>query len=90
MFISLSKVMKLGGSRLGFGLRITKKNSLWMSFIVMFVCILQAMWYMMLLGFWLMYVMMYGMIWCIVKLTKAFFGGLSKLLTKLQNKKGGA
>lgn len=67
MFVSFSKfAKKFGGIRLGLGLRITKSNALWMSFIIMFVCILQACWYMMLLCFWLVYIVIYGTV-CVAK-----------------------
>ena len=50
MFLSLSKTLaRFGGFRLGLGLRLTKKNAIWMLFLVMFVYLLQAMWYMMIL-----------------------------------------
>lgn len=66
MFVSLSKVMaKLGGVRFGLGIRITAKNALWMSFIVMFVCMFQATWYLLVICFWLMYAALYGLWWCI-------------------------
>ena len=67
MFVSFSKfVKKMGGIRFGLGLRITKRNALWMSLIVMFVCMLQACWYMMLVCFWLMYIVIYGAV-CLAK-----------------------
>ena len=63
MYISFSKfAKKFGGLRFGLGLRITKSNALWMSFVIMFVCMLQACWYMMILCFWLMYIVIYGMV----------------------------
>lgn len=69
MFISCSKMLtKFGGFRLGLGLRITKNNIMWMSFIIMFVSILQACWYMMLLVFWMFYGMVYGTIYIVKKI----------------------
>lgn len=63
MFVSFSKfVKKMGGIRFGVGMRITKSNALWMSFVVMFVCMLQACWYMMLLCFWLVYAVICGIV----------------------------
>ena len=83
MFISLSKtVARFGGIRLGMGLRITKSNAIWMSFIVMFVYMLQAMWYMMIISFWLMYAICYGLFLGIKKLIQI-------IMTVVNNKKEG-
>ncbi len=63
MFVSFSKfTKKIGGIRFGLGLRITKNNAIWMSFVLMFVFMLQACWYMMLLCFWLVYAVVYAMV----------------------------
>ncbi|MBO7149342.1 MAG: hypothetical protein J6V71_00455 [Clostridia bacterium] len=71
MFISLSKtIAKVGGFRLGVGLRITKNNILWVSIILMFVYMIQLTWYMMVLCGWIMYAMFYGIIWCVKKIVK--------------------
>ncbi len=68
MFLSLSKtIAKIGGFRLGLGIRITKKNAAIMSFVLFFVLMFQLMWYMMVVCFWLMYAMFYGIYWCIRK-----------------------
>lgn len=75
MFIGLSKTFaKFGKFRIGAGLRITKKNMFWMSIIVMFVSLFQLCWYMMVLCFWLMYAVCYGIYWCIKKLVTALKG----------------
>ena len=72
MSVSLSKTLaKFGGFRLGFGIRITKKNACYMAFIFLFACIIQLTWYMMLLCFWLMYAAIYGMYWCIRAIIRA-------------------
>ena len=69
MFVSFSKMItKLGGVRLGLGLRITKNNILWMSFILMFVYMMQACWYLMILMFWIVYAIIYGTIYIIKKI----------------------
>lgn len=69
MFVSLSKTLaKFGGFRLGLGLRLNKSNAAWMLFVLMFVYIFQAMWYMMILCGWLVYAVCYGVYWCIKKL----------------------
>ena len=63
MFVSFSKfAKKFGGIRFGLGLRLTKSNALWMSFVIMFVYVVQACWYMMVVCFWLVYIVIYGMI----------------------------
>lgn len=83
MFISLSKALaKCGGFRMGLGLRITKKNAIWMAFIVMFVCLMQAMWYMMIISFWLAYAICYGLFLGIKKLIQI-------IVTVVKNKKEG-
>ncbi len=70
MFLTLSKTFnKFCGFRLGFGLKITKKNFFWMVFILMFVCLLQAMWYMLVFEGWLIYAFFYGIYWCIMKIS---------------------
>lgn len=72
MFISLSKTFaRFGGFRLGFGMRLTKKNTVWMFFVLMFVWMLKLMWYMLILCFWLMYAIIYAMVWCIKALIRA-------------------
>ena len=68
MFMSLSKTLaKFGGFRLGLGIRITKKNAPVMLFVWLFVCIFQMMWYTLVLCFWMVYAVMYGL-WKCVKL----------------------
>ena len=68
MFISLSKtIARFGGFRLGIGIRLNKKNAIWAWLILFFVGIFQLMWSMMLICAWLMYVMFYGLYWCIKK-----------------------
>lgn len=69
MFVSFTKfAKKFGGIRFGLGLRITKSNVLWMSFVIMFVCMLQACWYMMLICFWLLYIAIYGAVSIVKKI----------------------
>lgn len=83
MFISLSKTLaKFGGVRFGLGLRLTKSNAIWMSFIVMFVYMMQALWYMMIIGFWLAYAVYYGLFLGIKKLIQI-------IVTVVKNKKEG-
>lgn len=73
MFLSLSKTLaKCGGFRLGLGIRMTKKNAVWMSMILLFVYMFQLTWYMMVLVFWMMYALFYGMFWCIRALFRLF------------------
>ena len=72
MFLSLSKtIVRFGKMRLGLGIRITKKNVIYIGFILMFVYMLQACWYLMILCGWLTYAVIYGMYWCIKELIKA-------------------
>ena len=75
MFIGFSKTLaKFGGFRLGMGLRLTKSNIWWAIFALMMIYTLQAMWYTMLLVFWVAYAMGYGVYWCIKSLIKAIRG----------------
>lgn len=83
MHFTLSKALKLGGFRLGAGLRITKKNALWMPWVVMMVCVFQLCWYMMVLCFWVIYAVCYGMIWCI----RGIFRAIRRAAQKIQSAK---
>ena len=75
MFISLSKTIgKFGGFRIGIGKRITSKNAWWMLLIICTVCIFQLMWYLLIVVFWLLYAMCYGIWWCIKKLIQKISG----------------
>lgn len=80
MFISLSKTLsKFCGFRLGVGLRITKKNAIWMCFLVMMIQLMKAMWYLMVICGWLCYVVCY-----------AIYKGIRKLIQMIiENKKRG-
>lgn len=71
MFITLSKTIgRVGGFRIGVGKRITSKNAWWMCLLICFVAMFRLMWYMMVLAFWLMYAMCYGIWWCCKKLVQ--------------------
>lgn len=63
MFISFSQFSKkFGGLRFGLGVRVTKNNMIWMSLIALFVLMFKLCWYMMVLCFWLIYAVIYGII----------------------------
>ena len=69
MFISFSKtIARFGGFRLGIGMRLNKKNAIWMSLIILFVAMFQLMWYMLILCGWLIYAVCYAIYWCIKKI----------------------
>lgn len=69
MFLSLSKtIVRFGKMRLGLGIRITKKNVVFMGFILMIVYIFQACWYLLILCGWLIYAIIYGACLCIKKI----------------------
>lgn len=71
MFFSLSKTLaKVGGFRLGLGVRMTKRNAPYMLILTFFVSMFQLMWYMMILCFWLMYAMCYGIYWCVKQICR--------------------
>ncbi len=62
MFISFSKtIAKFGGFRLGVGMRVTKNNAVWMSFVVLFIELFKLIWYMIVFAFWLAYIICYGL-----------------------------
>ena len=66
MFISLSRTLhKFCGARCGLGIRITKKNIWWMWLVLMYVYIFKAMRYMLVMCFWMVYAVCYGLLWCI-------------------------
>lgn len=67
MFMSLSTAFSKFG-KFHIGWRITKKNALWMSIIMLFVSVFQMTWYMIVLTFWMIYATCYGFIWCIKKI----------------------
>ena len=76
MYLSLSKTMaKFGKLRLGLGIRITKKNAIFMLFVSFIVATFQLMWYMLVFMFWLMYVIFYG-----------FFLGCKKIAEKIKER----
>lgn len=84
MYISFSKtVAKVGKLRIGAGLRVTKKNAIWMSFLVMFVSVVKLTWYMIIFCGWLIYAIYYGTHWCIKKLVEV---GKRKFNNKSCNK----
>jgi hypothetical protein len=75
VFVGLSTTFaKFGKFRLGAAFRITKKNAAYMCIILMFVWMFQLMWYMILLSFWMVYAVFYGLYWCIKKLVQAIKG----------------
>ena len=79
MFFSFSKtVARFGGFRLGVGMRVNKKNAIWMSFLVMFIAMFKAVWYMLLLCGWLTYAVCYGACWCIKKTITSISKSVSK------------
>lgn len=58
MFISLSRaISKMCRFHIGF--RITKSNFAWMSIIMLFVYLFVAMWYILVVSFWMVYAALY-------------------------------
>lgn len=81
MFVSLSKTLsKIGGFRIGCGIRVTKKNAAWAAFVVALVAIFQLTWYMMVVSLWLCYAVFYGLFWCF----KGIVLGIRALVRKLR------
>ena len=78
MFIGFSKTLaRFGGFRIGLGLRLTKKNAIWMLFVLMLVYLFKAIWYLMILYFWLIYAVIYWTVYGIKKLCQQRKDGLS-------------
>ena len=85
MFLSLSKTLtKFGGFRFGVGMRLTKKNAWWMFFVLLFVYMFKAYWYMMIICLWLIYAICYGFYWCIKKLCQKIKLLLQKRINSIQ------
>lgn len=60
MFISFSKMMEKTRLRFGVGLRITKKNAVWMWFVLMLYWVIALCWYTLVICFWMVYAVCYG------------------------------
>lgn len=92
MFISLSKTLaKFGGVRIGFGMRMSKKNAPYIAIFAVMMFLFKMMWYLMVVTFWLMYAGIYGMIWMMKKMFKISIPFIDKLLIKISeecNKNG--
>jgi hypothetical protein len=89
MFIGFSKTLaKFGGFRLGVGMRVTKKNAAWAACIPLIIWFFQMIWYMIILSFWLMYAVFYGMVWLFGKMFKSS-GSFFKKFFKENIKKEG-
>ena len=79
MYLSFSKTLaRVGGFRIGCGLRLTKKNILWMPIVLMFVYMFQLMKYMCVVAVWVLYWFFYGMYY----LTKQSIKAIVKLISK--------
>lgn len=93
MFISLSKTLaRFGGIRLGVGMRMSKKNA--PAFIVGIVVYYTGLftWYILLFGFWMIYVILYGIVLAWKKMFKISIPLIDKLFKKISeecNKKEG-
>ena len=65
MFVGFSqRLRRMGGLRIGAGLRLTRRNVLWMIWALFFVAIIWLMWKMIVLSGWLAYFMLYGLYLC--------------------------
>lgn len=61
MFISFSKTMaKIGGVRVGMGLRMSKKNAPYIAVFVGIMMMFKFLWWLTIACFWLMYALGYG------------------------------
>ena len=69
MFVGFSKtIARVGGFRLGVGIRMNKNNAVWVMFLLMFVVMFQMVWYMLLLCGWMIYAIIYAMCYGIKKI----------------------
>lgn len=79
MFISLSKTMaKFGGVRLGVGMRMSKKNAPYVGIFVALLMMFKAMWYLMVVCFWMVYAVIYGVVWLCRKTLKKSYEQIEK------------
>lgn len=61
MFVGFTKRLKsMSGFRIGFGLRVNKRNWWYFLFAMLFVGMFYLMWYMMIGAGWMLYFMLYG------------------------------
>lgn len=82
MFISLSKTLaKFGGVRLGVGMRTTKKNAPYIAIFAAMMMMFKAMWYLMIVCFWMVYAVIYG----ICKMCKTSAPIIKKQFEKSKN-----
>lgn len=85
MFISLSKTLaKFGGVRIGFGMRMSKKNAPYIAIFAIMMFLFKMMWYLMVVTFWLMYAMIYGVVWLYCKMFKTSIPIFKKLFEKIE------
>lgn len=75
MFVGLSKTFaRFGRTKLGVGIRITKKNAIYMIIALLFYWMLMLCLYMMVFCIWLVYAMGYGIYWLIKKIIEKVTG----------------
>ena len=88
MFLSFSKTLKkMGSFRLGFGMRMNKKNAIFVCFAMLFVWTFQLMWYMIVGAGWLLYAMLYALYKIYYFLFKYCAIGIKKLYGAIVRKK---
>lgn len=88
MFLSFSKTLKkMGGFRLGFGMRMNKKNAIFVCFAMLFVWTFQLMWYMIVGAGWLLYFMLYALYKIYYFIFKYCAIGIKKLYGAIVRKK---
>lgn len=88
MFVTFTKTLKkMSGFRLGFGMRINKKNAVFVLFAMLFVWIFQLMWYMVVGAGWLLYFMLYGIYKIYYFMFKYCAIGIKKLYGVIVRKK---
>ena len=86
MFISLSKTLaRFGGVRLGVGMRMSKKNAPYIGIFVAMLMMFKAMWYLIIVSFWMVYAAIYGAVWLYCKMFKTSAPFFKKLFEKIEN-----
>lgn len=87
MFIGFTKTLKrMSGFRLGFGLRVNKRNWWFFLFAMLFVGVFYLMWYMMIGTGWLLYFVLYGIYKLYYWLFKGAVIGCKKLYALIKVK----
>lgn len=88
MFVGFSQgLRRMGGFRIGAGLRLTRRNAMFMIWLLFFVAIIWLMWKMILLAGWGLYFMLYGLYLCYKYLFLGAFWCVKKVFALITGRK---